>query len=963
MPSPDLPAPPGQPLLPTLRLLGPPHWRRPGGSICPLGPERRHQLLALLGYEAHWVERDRLAALFWPERPDRAGRANLRKVIHDLRALQVPGLEEGPQGLRWQPSSDVHQFRQAWDECQWHRAADVGAGALMQGLDGLLGGTAFGDWLRLERQRWQAQWRNAALQAAARSDDARQAWALAEQMLAVDAADEEAMAVALRAGAALQRPELAQPLWRRHVERLQAEQGIAPSSALQALQARAWGAAAPGIAPLSPLVGRARELAELAALLAGGRLVTVLGPGGIGKTRLVRHAADAAALRFAQGVVFVALDDARTPQELPARIAAALGVDVGSAADPVQALAYTLAPKSLLLVLDGFEAVIDAGPAVLRLLAGAPGLRIVVTSRERLAVDGEWLLPLAGLAAPAHGAPAEAVLRSQAVALFNARAHAVNPAFDAAAALAPVAEICRRLDGHPLALELAASWIRLLPAAEIANELARGIDFLGQGSDVDLHAVLERSWGLLTAAERDAQARLAVFRSGFTREAARQVAGVELATLAALVDKSMLSPRPDGRFEMHALLLFHARQKLAVRPDAASVHEAHSRWFLALSQQPGAALTAEHDNLLAAWQQAITRRDAAALEAVLFVLPWSSIVRGQIDQAVALTRDAAAAFASDEVVAAQLLAQQAWLLLWQERRPQAVALAQQALATLRAAGDSAGVVMALRTLGHAARLDGQHALAAQHLADGLDQARRARLPAVQALMQDGLAMALNMLGRHEAARAAVEAAMALNRDDGDTVQRVYNLYNMAQSHSLAADPIQALPWAERALLMAQRSAHTYFLPHVHVELAHIHQVLQHFDQARRQLLLARPLAIDHHDFSVLAAAHEASARLALAEGDPARARVDIAAAARLCLEHDNVGTGAALVLTAARAQGLDRQARRWLHELLALPVVQEPVRRQALQALGLQADAHAPHGLPPTPSTLRALLAQVVAAG
>lgn len=939
-----------------LRLLGSASWQRPDASLCKLDPHRRHQLLALLGYMADWVAREQLASLFWPERPDRAARANLRKVIHELRALQLVDLEEGPQGLRWLVGSDVGAFRQARDRGDWQQAAVAGAGLLMPGLDGPLGGTAFGDWLRAERQRWQLQWRDAALRAAACSD-AAQAWDLAGQMLALDALDEDAMALALRSAAALGRPELARPLWLRHVEQLQAELGVAPVPALQVLAA---GRAAPGIAQLSPLVGRDAELAELKALLGSSRLITVLGPGGVGKSRLSRHAADAVAMRFAHGVAFVCLEDARTPQELPARIAVVLDLSLGQSGDPVQNLARALAAKSLLLVLDGFEAIIDAGPALLHLLAHAPALRIVVTSRERLALDGEWLLPLAGLATPAQGASTAAMLGSQAVALFASRARAVNPAFDLAASIGPVAEICRRLDGLPLALELAASWVRLLPAAEIAGELAHGVELLGQGGDVDLHAVFERSWGLLTAAERDAQARLAVFRGGFTREAAREVAGVGLVTLAALVDKSMLAAREHGRFEMHALLLLHARHKLAQRPDAAAVHEAHSRWFLELSQRAGAALVAEHDNLLAAWQQAVARRDAAALEAVLFTLPWSSIVRGRIDQAVDLLGGAVSAFGGDPVAGAQLLAQQGWLLLWQGRRPQAVALAQRALDTLRAAGDVAGSVMALRTLGHAARMDGQHALAAQHLWRGAELASSAGQVALQALMQDGLAMALNMLGRHHQARAAVEAAMTLSGNGGDMVQRVYNFYNMAQSHSLAGAPAQALPWAEQALALAHRIKHGYFLPHVHVELAHIHMALARFETAREHLLLAHPLAVAHHDMPVLAATHGAAACLALAEGNLRQARRDIGLAARLCLEHDNVISGAALVLTAACAHRLDARARHWLSHLLMLPIVQEPVLRQARQALGTRTDSHVPAGPPPT---LRALLSELIAAG
>jgi DNA-binding SARP family transcriptional activator len=764
--------------MPTLRLLGPPTWRRPDGTPHALGPERRHQLLALLGYEAQWVGRDRLAALFWPERPDRAARANLRKVLHELRALNVPGLEDGPEGLRWLPGSDVDSFRHAWQRGDWQQAADAGHGPLMQGLDDALGGTAFGDWLRGERAGWHQRWRDAALKAAAVSD-AERAWQLAQRLLQAELLDSEAMALALRSAAALGRPELAQPWWQRHVQQLQAEQGVAPPPTLGAL---ARGEAPPGIAPLAPLVGRGADLQELAALLAHGRLVTVLGPGGVGKTRLARHAADAVAARFAGGVAFVALEDAHTPDELPARIAAATGPPLGVAGDVLPLLARRLAPLSLLLVLDGFEAVIDAGPALLTLLAAAPGLRVMVTSRERLAVDGEWLLPLTGLDVPAPGASAEAVLQSQAGALFVARARAVNPAFDAVAASPAVARICRHLDGLPLALELAAAWARVLPAADIAAELAQGLDFLGRGQGVDLDAVFARSWALLTAGERDAQARLAVFRGGFTRAAAKEAAGVDLPMLAALLDKSMLQSQADGRFGMHALLHPQALLKLQARPDAAAAFESHSRWFLALTLQPGAELSAERDNLLAAWQQAVARRDAQAVEAVLFTLPWASVVRGRLDEAARLLGDAARAFGADPLASALLSAHRAWMLLWQSQRPAARDLAQAALAPLRAAGHAAGIVMAQRTLGHAARLDGHHAQAAAHLAEGVAVAQEAGLGVLEAVMHDGLAMALNMLGRHAEARQAVAAAEALHHGGGDTVQRVYNLYNRAQSH-------------------------------------------------------------------------------------------------------------------------------------------------------------------------------------
>lgn len=936
--------------MPMLRLLGPPVWLRPDGTCHALGPERRHQLLALLGYEARWVTRESLSALFWPDRPDRAARANLRKVLHELRALGVPGLEDGPEGLRWLPGSDVDQFRRAWEAGDWQAAADAAGHPLMQGLDDVLGGSAFGDWLRDERQRWHARWRDAALKAAARGD-AERAWALAQRLLQADLLDADAMALALRSSAALGRPELAGPWWQRHVQQLQAEQGLAPAAELQAL---ARGETAPGVAPLAPLVGRGTELQELAALLASGRLVTVLGPGGVGKTRLARHAADRLAARYAQGVSFVALEDARTPAELPARIAAALGLPLAGAGEALPLLARALAPQARLLVLDGFESIVDAGPALLALLAAAPGLHVLATSRERLAVDGEWVLPLAGLTLPAPGAAPAAVLASQAGALFAARARAVQPAFDAEAAAPAVAAICRRLEGLPLAIELAAAWVRVLPAAEIERELARDLGFLGTG--VDLDAVFSRSWQLLTAAERDAQARLAVFRGGFTRAAAQAVAGVALPTLAALLDKSMLAAQADGRFGMHALLQREALRQLQARPDAAVVLEAHSRWFLALTQQPGANLAAESDNLLAAWQHAVARRDAAAVEAVLFTLPWGVVVRGRLDEAARLLGAAAEAFGGSPTMHALLSAHRAWMLLWQAQRPAARALARQALGPLRAAGHAAGLVMAQRTLGHAARMDGLHAEAAAHLAEGVAVAQEAGLDTLEAVMHDGLAMALNMLGRHEAAREAVAAAEALHAGGDHTVQRVYHLYNRAQSHSLAGEAAPALPWAEQALALAQQTGHVVFVPHARLELARVQLALQRTAAAHDEALQARQLAQDLDDPAMQAAALDVLAQVALAAGDTAGARARIATAARLCLQHQAVPVGAALALTAARAWP---PAARWLQALAQLPEAQEPVRRAAAAQLqGLPAGSN---GAAPPP-TLQALLAEVLAA-
>lgn len=938
---------------PRLQLLGAAVWHDADGSTRTLGPERRHQLLAVLGYEAGWVPRGRLAGLFWPGRSDKTARTNLRKVLHELRALQVAGLEDTPEGLRWCPGSDVDAVRLALDRADWPLAAAAGAGTLMPGLDEGAVEPGFADWLRVERQAWHRRWRQAVLKAATLGD-ATVAWQRLQPLLQADPLDAEAVALALHASTALQRPDWAQALWQRHVQALARELDARPAPELSSLAERAFAAA---LQPLSPLIGRAAEVRSLCAMLDGARLVTVFGPGGVGKSRLARHAADAMAPRFVRGAVLVALEDARTPDELPTRVAAALGLSLGGSRDPVQALARGLASESVLLLLDGFEGVIDAGPVVLQLLAAAPALRVLVTSRERLALDGEWLLPLQGLGVAPPGASTDEVLATQAAALFVARARAVVPDFDAAVSAPAVADICRRLGGLPLALELAASWLRLMPADAIAAELAKGPALLAQGAPDGLGPLFERSWALLTAAERDAQARLAVFQGGFTRAAAHAVAGVELPMLAALLDKSMVTAQASGRLGMHTLLLHPAREKLAARPDAAALHERHSRWYLALTRQPGADLTQEHDNLIAAWQQALQRQDVAAVEAVLFTLPWAAMVRGRLDEATSLLSRAATDLGRSRAAGAQLLALQAWMLLWQEQRVAARRLAQEALATLRESGHVPGLVMALRTLGHAARMDGRHAEAAAHLQDGVLHARRAGLAAVEALMLDGLAMALNLLGRHDDARAAVHAAMALNREVGDAVQRMYNLYNVSQSHSMAGEPAQALPWAEQALATAHRIGHRYFVPYAGLELARVHTALQRPQLALPHLQLARQVAADHQDAAALAQADETAARVALALGDRATAWQHVLDGARACLQRENMVVGATLVFTAAQLHADRPVARRWLRALLSLPLLHEPLRREAAAALSPR---HAePAGLPLV--TLPALLGELIA--
>ena len=339
------------------------------------------------------------------------------------------------------------------------------------------------------------------------------------------------------------------------------------------------GATAP---PATPFVGREADLAELAGLLAtpACRLLTLIGPGGVGKTRLaLRAAAEArAAGAFPDGVHVVALQPLASADLLAGAVADAAGLAPAGARDPTEHLRDGLRGRAALLVLDNFEHLLEGAALLPPILAAAPGVRLLVTSREALALQEEWRYPVQGLPYPAGAGAAdlEGPEDYAAVRLFAERARRVRRDFSLAEEGADVARLCRLVEGLPLALELAAAWTSVLSCAEIAADLALGLDVLATRlRDVperhrSMRAVFDGSWARLDDHQRAVLARLSVFQGGFRREAAEAVAGAAPATLAALVDGSLLHLEPGGRYQLHELLRQYAEERLWERPEAAA---------------------------------------------------------------------------------------------------------------------------------------------------------------------------------------------------------------------------------------------------------------------------------------------------------------------------------------------------------------------------------------------------------
>jgi predicted ATPase/DNA-binding SARP family transcriptional activator len=616
--------------------------RRNGMAVSSFPTRKVEALLVYLACTGRSHQREQLAELLWDDRPQAQSLTNLRSTLSRLNEQLAPFLLSTRKAVALRPEAqvwiDAVELRTALEANRsplsnsavhrLERALALYTGDFLTGFF-ISESQGFEEWLRVEREGlrvgvMEALSHLAAFHLRRASFDA--GIAHAARLLEFDPLREDAQRQMMTLLASKGQRNAALLQYDTCRRTLADELGIEPEAATTALYGQIKsGSFVPPAVPTKPphnlpaqptrFIGREAELTRIERCLDDPdcRLLTLIGLGGVGKTRLAYQAAAGKVLNFTAGVWAIPLSGITSPEYVVSTIAQCLQMHFYGDIDQKQQMLNYLREKHLLLVLDNCEHVLEGMGLLAEIISAAPSVKILATSRERLNVQGEWLFPVVGLPFPQRKTKTEAETYA-AVQLFVQSARRSRPDFHLDDVPA-VAHICKLVEGLPLAIELAASWVHHMPCERIATHIQHDLHFLSTNlRDVperhrSTRALFEHSWRLLSKVEQALLSKLSVFRGGFDADAAAHVASASLYLLSALAEKSLVRSSPSGRYDLHELLRQFAEDKLREGNEVEAALDRHLDYFVTWAEEANQRLhsaeqatwfqriEAEHDNL------------------------------------------------------------------------------------------------------------------------------------------------------------------------------------------------------------------------------------------------------------------------------------------------------------------------------------------------------------------------------